>query len=122
MTYSIARATGYSLLYRYMVNDSQYDLRCTYFFAKNTKIFFCKKNAKNRFLRFASHAWRQVSVTGRGGGGGGGINKFWGRGTKSLILRVRECGPKKKGLHLEICADFHKFWGEDKKKALYLKK
>ena len=32
-----------------------------------------------------------------------------------------ECGPKK-GLHLEICADFHEFWGEHSKKALYLKK
>ena len=28
---------------------------------------------------------------------------------------------KKKGLHLELCADFHEFWGEEKKKVFISK-
>ena len=28
---------------------------------------------------------------------------------------------KKKGLHLEICSDFHEFWGEDKKNSSFQK-
>ena len=50
-----------------------------------------------------------------------GHKQILGGGTKSLILRIRECGPKK-GLYLKICADFHNFWGEDKKKLFISKK
>ena len=65
-------------------------------------------------LRSASHAQRQDSVI------GGHKQIFWG-GTKSLILQIRECGPKK-CLHLKICADFYEFWGETtKKKGFYYK-
>ena len=56
-------------------------------------------------LRSASQARRQDNVTGGGGG------------TKTLILRIRECGPKNKDLHLEIFANFHEFWGEEKKRS-----
>ena len=42
-------------------------------------------------------------------------------GTKTLILRIRESGPKNKGPHLEICANFHEFRGETKKRGLYYK-
>ena len=69
------------------------------------------------FLRSASHARRQDSVT----GGRGHKQIFRGGGTNSLILRIREYGPKKKGLHLELCADFHEFWGEEKKKVFISK-
>ena len=67
-------------------------------------------------LRSASQARRQDSET-----GGGHKQIRGGGGTKTLMLRIRECGPKNKGLHLEICADFHEFWGEEKKSCLILK-
>ena len=38
MTYSIARGTCYSLLYRYMLNDSECDSRYTYFFDEYNSI------------------------------------------------------------------------------------
>ena len=61
----------------------------------NTSIF--GEYRKKPPLRSASHARRQDSMTGGGGGGGGGNkNKIFRGGTKSLIFRIRECGPKKK--------------------------
>ena len=49
---------------------------------------------KNPSLRSASQARRQDSVT-------EGHKQIW-VGTKTLILRIRECGPKNKGLHCKI--------------------
>ena len=55
-------------------------------------------------LRSASHARRQDSVT--GGEGGGNKNKIFRGGTKSLILRIRECGPKNKVFILKYARIF----------------
>ena len=60
-------------------------------------------------LHCAGQARRQSSVTGRG------INNFLGR-TKTFFLWIRKWRPKNKNLHCEICASFHEFWGEDRKK------
>ena len=87
------------------------------------------KYRKKPSLRSASQIRRQDSVT-------GGHEQSLGRGHKiyfeseSVDKKQRSSSrnstksgvDQKKGLHLEICADFHEFWGEDEKKALHLKK
>ena len=85
-------------------------------------------------LQSASHARRQDSMT-----GGRGHKQILG-GTKSLILRIRECGPKKrsssqnmrgyslilgwrqkKDLHLKKWANFHELRGETTKNVFITK-
>ena len=69
-------------------------------------------------LRSASHAGRQNSVT----GGGSGHKQFFLGGAQNVqYFKSEIVDQKKKDLHLEICADFHKFWGEDKKKLFISK-
>ena len=65
-------------------------------------------------LRSASHARREDSWLEC-------INKFWEGGHKNFNTSNPRVWTKKKGLHLKICADFHEFWGEDKK-VLHRKK
>ena len=53
--------------------------------------------------RIAIYTRRQNNVTGRGG-------------TKTSVLRIRECRRKNSGLHRE----FHEFWGEEQKKKVFI--
>ena len=58
---------------------------------------------EKRSLRFASHARRQNSVTGRA------MNNFGGDGHKKFNTSTPRVWTKKKGLHLEIYVDFYEF-------------
>ena len=61
-------------------------------------------------LQSASHARRQDSVT-------GGHKQILGGGHKKFNTSNPRVWIKKKVLHLEICVNFHEFWGEDKKQS-----
>ena len=68
-------------------------------------------------LRSASHARHQDSVT--GGEGGGGHKQIFG-GAHKFCYFESESVDQKKGFHIKICADFHEFWGEDKKSLIFI--
>ena len=85
--------------------------------------------AKKTSLRSASQARRQDSVTGGHKQILEGLKIYFepesmDQKTKFFIAKFHKIWsrPKKKGLHLKICANFYEFWDEDKKKALHLNK